>query len=338
MSSTHRTSEHNSGTAVSERKELIIVRIFDAPRDLVWNAWTIPKRLMKWWGPKNFTSPSCKMDLRKGGKYLFCMRSPEGKNYWSTGAYREIVYHQRIVYTDSFADEKGAIVPATYYGMGPETPLEMTVTVTFDGHNGKTTMILKHAGMPLGTTSELAEQGWNESFDKLAESLVHHKTSRRGTDSTQTNFVAEPGRQEIVMTRIYDAPRDVVFKKYTDPDLIPLWWGPGRLSTTVDKMEVRPGGMWRFVQQDQKGEGFAFHGVYHAVVAPARLVYTFEFEGMPGHVLLETDEFEELDGKTKCTVTTVFQSATDRDGMLVTGMEQGATESTDRFAELLKKE
>ena len=151
------------------------------------------------------------------------------------------------------------------------------------------------------------------------------------------NLVAEPGKQEMVMTRILDAPRELVFKVYTDPKLIPQWWGPKRLTTTVDKLDARPGGVWRFVQRGPEGNEYAFNGVYHEIVPPERLVYTFEFEGMPGHVLLATVTFEEYDGKTKLTDKSVFQSVEDRDGMLQSGMEEGAAETMDRFAELLEK-
>jgi uncharacterized protein YndB with AHSA1/START domain len=155
----------------TKEQELVITRIFDAPRELVWKAWIDPERVKRWWGPKGFTAPVCKIDLRVGGKYLYCMRSPEGKDYWSTGVYREIVPLKRIVYTDSFADEKGNVVPASYYGMSGEWPLELLVTVTFEEHEGKTKLTLQHVGIPAGENSKLAQQGWNESFDKLAESL-----------------------------------------------------------------------------------------------------------------------------------------------------------------------
>lgn len=154
---------------------------------------------------------------------------------------------------------------------------------------------------------------------------------------TKLNLIAEPGKHAITMTRMFDAPRALVFKAYTDPTLIPQWWGPRNLTTIVDKMEVKKGGVWRFVHRDAEGNEYAFNGVYHESVAPERIVYTFEFEGMPGHVLLETVIFEEQDGKTLLTDIAVFQSIEDRDGMLSTGMEDGATESMDRFAELLAK-
>jgi len=100
-----------------DESELIITRVFDAPSELVWKAWTEPERVKQWWGPRGFTSPFCKIDLRVGGSYLVSMRAPDGQDFWSTGVYREIVPQERIVATDSFADEKGNVVPASHYGM-----------------------------------------------------------------------------------------------------------------------------------------------------------------------------------------------------------------------------
>lgn len=151
--------------------ELVVTRMFDAPRQLVWKAWTEPDHFSRWWGPKDFTAPFCQMDFRAGGNYLYCMRSPEGRDYWSTGYYKEIVPMERIVYTDSFSDADGNIVPATNYDMGADFPLETVVTVTFDEIDGRTKMTLTHAGLPAGQMKEMTGAGWNESFDKLAESL-----------------------------------------------------------------------------------------------------------------------------------------------------------------------
>src|SRR5262245_33871203 len=100
------------------------------------------------------------------------------------------------------------------------------------------------------------------------------------------NMVAEPGSHEIIVTRDFDAPRDKVVKAMNDPALIPQWWGPKYLTTTVDKMDVKPGGIWRYVQRDANGGEYVFRGVYHTVNAPEQVVFTFEFEGMPGHVLM----------------------------------------------------
>ena len=158
--------------AATGKNELVISRHFNAPRELVWRAWTEPERMMRWWGPKGFSAPSCRIDLRVGGSYLGCMRSPDGKDYWSTGVYREIVPPARLVCTDSFADEKGNVVPASHYGMPGEWPAELLITVTFEVEDGGTRMTLRHSGLPPGEMTKECEAGWNESFDKLAQSVA----------------------------------------------------------------------------------------------------------------------------------------------------------------------
>jgi uncharacterized protein YndB with AHSA1/START domain len=139
----------------------------------VWKAWTNPEEIKRWWGPKNFTAPFVKIDFRVGGKYLLAMRGPDGKDYWNTGIYKEISPMERIVVTDSFSDEKGNVVPATYYGMGEGFPLEMTAEFTFEDDNGKTKFTLKYLRMGnlRAEDRKNMEQGWTESFDKLAASL-----------------------------------------------------------------------------------------------------------------------------------------------------------------------
>ncbi|MGA9407524.1 MAG: SRPBCC family protein [Bacteroidota bacterium] len=160
------------------------------------------------------------------------------------------------------------------------------------------------------------------------------------TKNSRATITVEPGKQEIVITRLFDAPRELVFKMFTDPTHIPQWWGPRYLTTRVDTMEVKTGGRWRFVQHDGNGKEFAFHGVYHEVTPPERIIDTFEFEGLPekGHVSLETLMLESLAGnRTKLTTIAVFQSVADRDGMAQSGMEKGVNESYDRLDELFAK-
>ena len=153
----------------------------------------------------------------------------------------------------------------------------------------------------------------------------------------ETQFIVPPGKQEITIRRRFEAPRELVFKAFSDSQLIPQWWGPARYTTTVDKMEVHPGGMWRFSQRDADGNEFAFHGFYHQVLSPERLVYTFEFEGVPGHIALETIQLEAQGDKTLLTDHMVFQSLEDRDGMYESGMEDGSRESLERIEALLMR-
>jgi uncharacterized protein YndB with AHSA1/START domain len=156
----------------------------------------------------------------------------------------------------------------------------------------------------------------------------------------KTEIIAKPGKQEIFIEREFDAPRELVFKAFVDPELYVQWIGPRGLTMTLEKFEPVSGGSWRFIQKDPEGNEFAFHGVNHEVLEPERIIFTFEFEGLPesGHVLLETARFEELpSNRTKLTDQSVFQSVEDRDGMMQSGMEEGVNDSYERLDELLKK-
>ena len=154
----------------------------------------------------------------------------------------------------------------------------------------------------------------------------------------RNNLVVEREKLSYTMSRIFNAPRERVWKVVTDPKFIPLWWGPRDHPTIVDKMQVRMGGKWRSTQKHPDGNEFASSGVYKEVLAPRRLTYTFEFELMPGHIATETEIFEDLPGdRTMITSTTVFNTLEDLEGMLQSGMEGGAVESWDQLEEILKQ-
>ena len=171
--------QHITGNAAdtTEDEELVIERVFDASRELVWRAWTDPVCIMRWWGPEGFTAPVAKIELRVGGRYLFCMRSPEGNDFWSTGVYSKIAEGELLVFTDSFSDAMGNVVPASYYDMGEGWPLELPVTVTFEEQDGTTKMTVRESGIPSGEMREMTGAGWNESFDKMARILVRETVS-----------------------------------------------------------------------------------------------------------------------------------------------------------------
>ena len=148
-------------------------------------------------------------------------------------------------------------------------------------------------------------------------------------------LVADPAQPTIVGTRVFDAPRRLVFEAHSSPEHLRHWWGWRDSTLPVCDMDFRPGGAWRFVQRTADGQEYGFRGVYREIVPPERIVQTFEFDGMPGHISVETLTFEERDGQTTLTSTSVFQSMEDRDGMLQSGMEAGAAETLDRLAEYL---
>jgi uncharacterized protein YndB with AHSA1/START domain len=159
------------------------------------------------------------------------------------------------------------------------------------------------------------------------------------TQSQQTPAatITTPTDREIHIERVFDAPRDRVFAVYTDPELIPEWWGPRDTTTVVDEMDVRRGGSWRFVVHTADGSETAFRGRYREVTPPERIVQTFEWEGMPGHVSVETATFEDLGDRTKVTTTSIFHTTEERDGMLGSGMEGGLNETYARLDELLAR-
>ena len=156
------------------------------------------------------------------------------------------------------------------------------------------------------------------------------------TDTTSNQLkVSTQGEREIVTERIFDAPRERVYAAYTDPELIVQWWGLRSTTTIVDRLDVRPGGDWRFIERNSDGSETAFRGTYREVTPPERLVHTFEWEGMPGHVLVETVTFEDLGERTKLITHSLFHTGEERDGMIASGMEGGQSESYERLDELL---
>jgi uncharacterized protein YndB with AHSA1/START domain len=152
--------------------------------------------------------------------------------------------------------------------------------------------------------------------------------------ANKTDIQAAPGGREVVITRTIDAPLDKVWQAYTDPELVIKWLGPRRLEGKIDDWKLEPGGRWGFTHSDDQDE-YKFHGFFHSITPKKRIVRTFEFGGWPDHVSLETLNLEDMDGKTKITTVSVFETVEDRDGMIQSGMEGGVNEGFERLDELL---
>jgi uncharacterized protein YndB with AHSA1/START domain len=148
-------------------------------------------------------------------------------------------------------------------------------------------------------------------------------------------ILTTPTDREIHVEREFDAPRERVFAAHVDPELIPQWWGPHGTKTVVEELDARPGGKWRFVIRNSDGSETGFRGVFREVVAPERIAWTFEWEGLPGHVSVDSLSFEDLGERTQVVSTTVFHTAEERDGMLESGMEGGMNETYERLDALL---
>lgn len=153
----------------------------------------------------------------------------------------------------------------------------------------------------------------------------------------EAQFIAEPGKHDFTVVSVHDAPREAVWRAFTEQELLIRHWGPEGLTTEVDEYDPRPGGRWRFVQRDEEGNEYAFRGVIHSLEPNERLIQTFEWEGMPGHVCLQTLILEDADeGRTRVTQHAVFQTVEDRDGMADTGAREFAPEGVAKLAEVLR--
>jgi uncharacterized protein YndB with AHSA1/START domain len=156
---------------MSAEADLVISRHIRAPRERVWEAWTECEQLKRWWGPTGYRATHCRIDLRVGGSFLVCLRSPDARELWSTGRYEEVVSRERLVATDSFADENGNVVPPARYGFGPDFPDELLLVVTLEEREGGTQLTLRHRGIPLGEDYGSTRIGWSQSLRKLADLL-----------------------------------------------------------------------------------------------------------------------------------------------------------------------
>jgi uncharacterized protein YndB with AHSA1/START domain len=179
-----------------ENADLTTTHIFEAPRELVWKAWTEPAYVMRWWGPGPFTAPLARIDLRVGGSYLWCLRSPEGRDFCNTGVFREIVPMTRIVFTQHFSDEKGIRVPASHFGLPGEWPEEVLVTVTFREQGGKTTLTMIETGIP-AIMRDMAAAGTKETLNKLAYVLEGLNKPKGEEPMTVDEFVKTRVRPEF---------------------------------------------------------------------------------------------------------------------------------------------
>jgi uncharacterized protein YndB with AHSA1/START domain/DNA-binding transcriptional ArsR family regulator len=188
--------------------------------------------------------------------------------------------------------------------------------------------------------SERYRRFWEESYDRLDEYLRSSRTEERRRDmgGSGNKLTVKPvGEKEIHMTRVFDAPRDLVFEAHSSCEHMQNWWGPRKYEFASCEIDFRPGGKWRIVHKgpgEEPDQGF--HGEYREIVPPERITWTFEWEGMPGHVAVETMTLEEHDGKTTITASSAWDTVEDRDGMLNSGMESGAAESYERLDEYLE--
>lgn len=428
-------------------REFTITRELAAPRDLVFQAWTDPKHLMQWWGPRGFTNPVCEWDVRPGGKIYDVMRAPNGMDFPMGGEFIEIKAPEKLVFTSGALDEKGVML------------FELVHTLTLEEADGKTKMTLHSkvtktspgAGRYIGGF----EEGMGSSLEKLNELLetqpfviertfdapvamvwraittkedmarwyfdmngfkaeagcefefsVEHegfnychlckvtevipqkkfahtwrykdyegdslvtwelsaegnKTKLRLTHSglhtfpklpqfARKNFqggwthlvgtslkdYAENADREIFITREFNAPRELVWEAMTDPKHVVKWWGPRGFSTSIEEMDVRPGGIWKHVMRGPDGTNYPNHSVFQEVVKPERIVFSHggRREDGPGANFVSTWSFDEAGkGKTKVSIRMIFKTAKERDFVVKEfGAVEGGRQTLERLGE-----
>jgi uncharacterized protein YndB with AHSA1/START domain len=154
---------------------------------------------------------------------------------------------------------------------------------------------------------------------------------------SELQITADPGVPQVLTSRELNAPRDLVYRAFTEPELLAQWLGPRKYTMTVERFEPRDGGTWRYIHSDEAGNAYGFHGVFHGDPSPEGIVQTFEFEGAPGHVSLDTVTFEEHDGSTTVRTNSLFQSVEARDAMVASGMGDGMSQGYERLDELVAK-
>jgi len=310
----------NSTVMPGLEKELTFTRVFQAPRSLVFKVWTEPEHLAQWWGPHHFTNVVRKFDPHPGGAIHVDMRGPDGTVFPMGGEFREVVEPERLVFTTTaILDAEG----------NPQ--LENLNTVTLTEQDGKTTLTLHVKVIKATANTAFAlsgmETGWSQSLERLT-SLVSQKRGTGGLMRDPVTTALED--QTIVGSRIFDAPRELVFQMFTDPKHIVKWWGPRGFTDTVYAMDVRPGGAWRHVMRGPDGVEYINQSEYVEVVKPERLV--FKHLSAPGHVTTIT--FEDRSGKTQVTMRMLFDSNEARDKVIETvGAVEGLKQTLNRLAE-----
>ena len=290
-------------------REIRITRVFDAPPDVVFTLWTKPEHVARWWGPRGFTTTISEMDVRPGGTWRLVMRGPDGRDYRNRIIFVEVVKSERLVYKHS--PEEGS------------EPVSFEVTVTFAEQEGKTAVTM----LMLFPTAEArnfvvntyhAIEGANQTLARLGEHLAAEKLDK-----------------EVVMVRTFDAPRDVVFRAWIEPERLRQWWGPTGFTNPVCELDPRPGGAIRIDMKSPDGVIYPMSGLFLEIAPPERLVFisaALDEQGNPLFENLHTVTFEESGAQTKLTLRARVALTTEKATPYLAGMEEGWKLTLDRLA------
>lgn len=310
-------------TGIESQWDLVLTRVFDAPRELVWKVWTDPAHIAEWWGPKGFTNPRCEWNARPQGSIRIDMRAPDGVIYPMSGVFHELVEPERIVFISSALDGQG------------NSMFDILNSVLLTDRCGKTQLTLQ---VRVIKTTAYAPQylkgmdvGWSQSLDRLGDHLA--QTVVAGEIATIS------GDREIVGTHLFEAPRDLVWMLWTDRYHVAQWWGPKGFRTTIEKMDLRPGGEWRFIMHGPDGRDYRNRVIYREIEKPARLVYENlpDADSEPVRFVTTVTLTEEGEG-TRVRVHMIFPTAAERDHNVKTyGAVEGLRQHFGRLADYLAR-
>ncbi len=318
-------------------REILISRVFDAPRELVWQAWTDPRHVVHWWGPRGFTTTIEEMDVRPGGEWKHVMRGPDGVNYPNYSVFTEVVKPERIVYSHGGHREGGpeiSFVSTWTFDVVAPGKTRLTIRMVFPTADARN-LVVKEFG---------ALEGAKQTLARLAEHLA----------ATAPSTTAENTARDFVISRTFAAPRELVWKAWTEPKHMAQWWGPHNFTNPVCEMDVRVGGQYRIVMRGPEGDEYPLEGTFRDIVPPERLVLFMDCSAHPEewHNLVNPNRdrsnkpylgciqivtFETEGDKTKLTIRTRLESAAIRDNMVKVGMNEGWSGSLDRLQALLAK-
>jgi uncharacterized protein YndB with AHSA1/START domain len=299
-----------SASPTSDR-EIVITRLFDAPRELAWQAMTDPRHVVQWWGPFGFTTTIQEMDVRPGGVWTHVMHGPDGTDYQNHSVFQEVVYPERIVYSHGGSkpggSEVGFISTWTFESIEPNKT-RVTMRGVFPTAEARDRTVKEYGAI----------EGGRQTLERLAEHLP------------AMGF----GARYIVLERVLDAPPALVFRCWTDPEHMARWWAPHGFTNPVCVLDVRIGGAWRIVMRGPDGTEYPCHGVYQDIVPAERLVFTNIATDPAGNPALDgrtTVTFAEQNGRTRMTVSTGAIALTDFAMAYLQGMETGWTQSLKRL-------
>jgi uncharacterized protein YndB with AHSA1/START domain len=291
--------------AETRDREIVVERTFDAPRDLVWTAFTEAKHLDQWWGPNGFRNQTSALKLETGGVWRYVMHGPDGKVWPNWIRYQEIVKPERLVYD---------------HGGGESDTPHFHVTITFTAI-GQRTRVTMHSLFP--SAEALAEvkkfgavEGGFQTLARLAGHLGHLKHG--------------PTDGAMVLSRVYDAPAKLVFEAWSTAEALKRWWGPKHFDTPTVDLDFKVGGAYRMVMRDPAGTLYPFHGVFKEIVPHSRIVFSAVIEGLNEEVLTIAT-FVEENGKTLLTV----RQDRPKNVAAASGMTEGWSGQMEKLAALL---